>query len=279
LLAVETISFSSLLDSEKFAAEWSKITPERLSTVSCIDLTDQSIDARGAAQIGKCLRNHPNIKTLSVYGNPLTIDGISTILEPLLDGTNTTLTSLDIGHTALDPSAAALLAELVRHNSSITNLSIRGNPIGDEGVATFCDAIAESNRSLRALDIGGIKYNSEGSQAVGRLLAQLESLQTFAMNYNYTLFAESMRHIADGLAQNKSLVTFDMSTTNVKGAGLVLMAQALKHHPTLKNLLISSAHNPNEADGKPASDALADLLKHNRSIEVFECFSNGTRWS
>lgn len=264
------------MDSVQFFSAWSRIPEEKLQKASCIDLTDHSLDEEAATLIASCLRERPNIKILSLYGNPLKVEGIAKILEPLLDGTNESITALDIGHCGLDRSAAPLLAQLVSNNKSITHLSIRGNPITDEGVVIVCDAIAESNRCLRALDIGGIKYNIEGSKSVGRVLAEADSITTFVMNYNYALQPDSMRNVADGLAKNTSLITFDMSTTNSKGPGLVYVAEALRNHPRLVNLLMSSAHNQSEQDGKAACDAICELLKHTRTIEVFECFSNST---
>lgn len=266
-----------MLDPVQFFTAWSRLSPDKLSSLVCIDLADTGLDREAASILGKFLRENTSVRTLSVYGNLMGVEGISQILEPLLDGSNQTLTALDIGHCGLDESAASLLGQLVANNSKLTHLCIRGNAIGDEGITSLCESIAEFNRTIQALDIGGIKFGTEGSKAVSSMLAQADSLQTFLMNYNYTLFAESMRIISEGLAKNKSLVNFDMSTTNSKAAGLVAVAEALKHHPAIKSLLVSSAHNANEQEGRSASEALSELLKVNRSIEIFECFSNGTR--
>ena len=61
-----------------------------------------------------------------------------------LKGTDTTL---DLSRKKLRDASAIVLAALLRHNTSLTSLSIASNPIGEDGLRALGTALLESTVS------------------------------------------------------------------------------------------------------------------------------------
>ena len=69
------------------------------------------------------------------------------------------------------------MAKMLGVNGSLTNLSIYGNSIMDEGVGVVCEAIQNNkNTKLASLDIGDNGMSQMGAKSVGSMLAVNGSL-------------------------------------------------------------------------------------------------------
>lgn len=70
---------------------------------------------------------------------------------------NRTLTSLDLSHNVLtdrgdDESGFVQMVEALCQNGSLTEISLRGNIIGDQGALAIAKAL-EENRVLQSVDL------------------------------------------------------------------------------------------------------------------------------
>ncbi|KAG0025896.1 hypothetical protein BGZ82_009786 [Podila clonocystis] len=85
--------------------------------------------------------------------------------------TNTTLTNLDLWGNSIGDNGAQSLAEALKNNSTLTTLDLWRNSIGDNGALALAELL-ERNSSLTTLSLG---YNSIGPKGAQELY-QLETL-------------------------------------------------------------------------------------------------------
>lgn len=57
----------------------------------------------------------------------------------------------------LEEGGAKILAEALRENTILTELSLKGNDLGDAGVGHICEALLKRKCRIHALDLGNNK--------------------------------------------------------------------------------------------------------------------------
>ena len=80
------------------------------------------------------------------------------------------------GFTAV---GAGFLAEALRRSSSLTELVLGGNPLGDAGVASLAEGL-QTNRSLRTLNLNNTGFGEEGAEALLQMLRVNTQLATLS---------------------------------------------------------------------------------------------------
>merc|ERR1712146_115779 len=83
----------------------------------------------------------------------------------------------------MEPDEAALIAEAMCINSTITKLRIADNHVGDRGAFQFAKMIAE-NRALEHLDLQCTDISNDGARAIARALAENTTLLTLNLTAN-----------------------------------------------------------------------------------------------
>ena len=64
----------------------------------------------------------------------------------------------------LEEQGARILADALKENESIVQLSLKGNDLGDAGVGHICEVLLKRKCKIRKLDLGNNKYASKPSQ-------------------------------------------------------------------------------------------------------------------
>lgn len=57
----------------------------------------------------------------------------------------------------LEEQGAQILADALRENSTITELSLKGNDLGDAGIGRICEALLKRKCRIKTLDLGNNK--------------------------------------------------------------------------------------------------------------------------
>ena len=100
------------------------------------------------------------------------------------------------------------IAQLLKNTSVVCKLDLCGNPIGESGLKSLCEALS-TNTTLEHLDLNSCSLTI--SEENGHLLCQLLSTNT-SLSY-LRLSGNTItdcRHIAAGLSNNKTLQTLDL---------------------------------------------------------------------
>ncbi|XP_064391361.1 NACHT, LRR and PYD domains-containing protein 12-like [Halichondria panicea] len=107
------------------------------------------------------------------------------------------------------PTEGIHIAEIIENTSSISKLVLSNNAIGNSGLCTLCEALS-TNTSLKILDLDycSLTISDDNGAALYQLLNTNNSLEYLDLSGNTVT---SCRHIAAGLAVNKSLRILDLS--------------------------------------------------------------------
>ncbi|XP_064391354.1 NACHT, LRR and PYD domains-containing protein 3-like [Halichondria panicea] len=106
------------------------------------------------------------------------------------------------------PTGGIHIAEIIENTSSISGLNLPFNAIGNSGLSTLCEALS-TNTSLKTLNLRNcsLTISDDNGAALYQLLNTNNSLEYLSLNGNTVT---SCRHIAAGLAVNKTLRTLDL---------------------------------------------------------------------
>jgi hypothetical protein len=108
------------------------------ATVTGLWLKRNPIGDAGAAAIARALRTNTSVRTLDLFNTGVTEAGLAQLAEALAARTRP-IERLYLGGNGLGPSAAPVLAELVR--CGVTELFLSVNHLGDRGLTDLVSAI------------------------------------------------------------------------------------------------------------------------------------------
>jgi Ca2+-binding EF-hand superfamily protein len=158
------------------------------------------------------------IRTLNVADNSLQPKGIVVVLDAMLSG-RSQVADFNISRNTLtthaDRESSCLvqtkLAMLVLSSTSLIILNLEHCKISDAICVALCHAL-QKNRSLKKLNLcyNQIGQISTGPQALKELLAETPNIQNFGIAWN-KLSGDGATMVAQGLSDNSSIDTFDMS--------------------------------------------------------------------
>ncbi len=115
------------------------------------------------------------------------------------------ITALDVSHNGFgDAGAEVLAAELFSQRPHIVDIDLRGNGIGDLGVALVCRALSR-HATCRSLLLGGNPVTNAGLADVGRLAAASKALTTLDL-MDTPISLQGTLAFADALVRNESLL-------------------------------------------------------------------------
>ena len=117
--------------------------------LSLLDLFDGGSDAE-VQRLATALVGNSTLTYLDLGDNSIGAEGARALAE-MLPG-NATLTTLYLGWNSIGPEGARALAELLPGNSTLKALDLYGNSIGAEGARALAEMLA-GNSTLTTLDL------------------------------------------------------------------------------------------------------------------------------
>ena len=241
-------------------------------TLTSVDLllSGNSLGADGAMAFAPALAGG-SLTRCDISGNSIGDDGMHTLGQALVSSTTSKLralkcdafdvppdvVSVDLSNTRMNTAAATLLAGVIKCSSSLAELSISGNIIGDDGKRALGAALQSSMQSvtcdkldLRAdattLDLKG-KGLGPGDAALlaGALRSFMASLTFLSLGRN-PWGDEGVETLSMGLKENKSLTTLDLHNEFANEEykfgpkGATALASAIAAMPSLTAVDLSS---------------------------------------
>ena len=148
-------------------------THSTVTTTLCIVLFDSDINDQGVSEFSKLLQTDC-IKTLNLaYNFELSDEGVCIIAEKLKH--NTSLRTLRLVGCCLESKGVECLASALTTNSSLVELYC-GNTRGDDVIEQLAHAIRVNN-SLKVLYLGNCGMRDEGLESLARSLQHNKSLK------------------------------------------------------------------------------------------------------
>ena len=209
---------------------------ENTSFISKLILSNNAIGNSGLSILCEALSTNTSLKDLTVCNCSLSLNNHGAI--PRLLSTNTTLQYLNLSHNVIGNTELNNLCESLSTNTSLKDLNLRdcslfldnhgaiprllstntilerlylsGNSIGNRELKNLCKSLS-TNTQLNSLELSNcsLKISDNNGAALYQLLNRNNSLEHLNLSMNTVT---SCRHIAAGLAVNKTLRFLDLNT-------------------------------------------------------------------
>jgi len=242
---------AALADNESVTGLWLKRNP---------------VGVKGAAAIARLVRSNKRIKLLDLVNTNIGKRGLRELIDALADD-DCQVSRVYLSGNGFDADDARAIADLLRTNSSLTNLLISVNQIGDDGVLAIAEALRE-NHTLQELGLASNGISIRGVSELLRVVAGHDSVNNLDLGYSPSTkvlgaMANSLGDdggiaVAKMLKQNNRLRRLNLTLTGIGEIGRSALAVAIENHPSIASFLI---------DGK-FPDVSESLLRNQSSISV-----------
>ena len=146
----------------------------------------------------------------------------------------TSLTQLDLRGNSIGDAFAASLSKALTANSSLTDLDLSYNSIGDDGAASLSEALT-ANSSLTDLNLSGNSIGAVGAASLSQALTANSSLTNLNLSRNF-IGDDGVLSLSQALTANSSLTNLDLRLNGIGAVGAASLLQALTANSSLTNL-------------------------------------------
>lgn len=170
------------------------------------ELPENDIGWEGANSIGLALKANVHLTSLNMDKNPLGDEGVAALADGLR--WNGHLSDLSLEYCGIGCYGAGALAQDVVANDycRLTNLSLKGNEIEPEGVASIADSLKQ-NTTLTAINLAdtGMGDSPISRDAMREALVRHPTLVSLDLNLN-AIGAEGGQMLLEVLSLNTNIV-------------------------------------------------------------------------
>ncbi|ESO84497.1 hypothetical protein LOTGIDRAFT_236274 [Lottia gigantea] len=174
----------------------------------------------------------------------------------------------NLNYQGLQPFGTRAVAMALVSNLTITELSLRGNSIGTEGLQCLVDMLRD-NCALKVLDISDNDLSTEGAKLIAKIIEENEILVSLAIAGN-KLREGDVQPIADSLAINTTLKKLDLSYNELSELGGIIIGKGLAGNVALTQVNLGWNHLR-----QGGVTGVANGLKENSSIRYLDLCWNG----
>ena len=160
-------------------------------------------------------------------------DAAAAVLASVLK-INTTLTILDLSANNIGPSGAESLATTLKTNTALTILELSANIIGPAGAESLATAL-KTNKTLTILDLSYNNIGPAGAESLAAALKTNTTLRNLYLSLN-NIGPAGAESLATALKTNTTLTNLDLGFNNLGSVEAESLATALKTNTTLTNL-------------------------------------------
>ncbi|CAF1540590.1 unnamed protein product [Adineta steineri] len=204
---------------------------------------------------------------LRFYGKNLTDDDMDIMAYYLLRN-NTTLTELNLSTNQLGDKGAQAAAKALQKNTTLTKLYLNQNQIGDEGAQVLGEAL-QNNTTLTILMLGNNQIGDKGAQALGEVLQKNATLIELGLIYNQ-IGDKGAQVLGEALQNNTTLTILMLGNNQIGDKGAQALGEVLQKNATLMRL-----HLCNNKIGDKGAQALGEALQNNSKIWGHENIAAG----
>ena len=181
---------------------------------------------------------------------------------------NSTLTELYLYDNAIGDQGATGLAEALKVNSTLTVLESHLNEIGDQGATSLAEAL-KRNSSLTKLDLSFNGIGDQGATGLAEALKVNSTLTELHLSGN-VIGDQGATGLAEALKVNSTLTELYLYDNGIGDQGATGLAEALKVNSTLTELSLDG-----NGIGDQGATGLAEALKVNSTLTELYLYGNG----
>lgn len=296
----ENCKAASIPPNEEFLNSLQELENNSQATLDfCLDggITYQKLEDRDFSVIIETLKKGGCIHSIKVPHNNLTdliLPGIAQLISH-----SDSITEIDLSSNQFTADGIKLLSESISQSQSLTHLSFAYNDIGDEGCLLIINAL-RVNRTITNINLSNTGMTHNALTILGSIIGQINRLKVIHIDTPYPKISpdvaarrfllslrindsiqelslsgarigdDSAVHLADALAQNKTLTKLRIRSNNISCVGAEKIAKALKENKTLEVLDISGNRL-----GDKGAEAFAEMLVKNSHLQRLDLQLNG----
>eukprot|EP00163_Fabomonas_tropica_P017445 TRINITY_DN3098_c0_g5_i1.p1 TRINITY_DN3098_c0_g5~~TRINITY_DN3098_c0_g5_i1.p1 ORF type:complete len:777 (-),score=211.83 TRINITY_DN3098_c0_g5_i1:248-2578(-) len=143
------------------------------------------------------------------------------------------ITNLAVSGWHVDMGTVSALTTAMQHSNTLTTLRLVHTQLAPSSIQQLCSALQPSAVSTLAIDQNPLTL--EMAQALGALFAQESKLRIVSLRGNH-LDGDSIVPIAQGLCENKTIVSLNVFDNNIGADGAKALAETILANTTLAHL-------------------------------------------
>lgn len=183
------------------------------------------------------------IRVLDFTTTPLTDRQFMDLVDVLVE--NTRVEELNLLGSRVHPTIRKYLYRLLTENRTLERLSLGDCPLHDAGVASVAQALTGGNRTLKKLELYGVKAGALGAEALAGALRVNPVLEELDLSSNVKLGRDGgWRHLSSALVVNEGLRKLNLGHTNPPIEDMEGMLDMLARNETLEELNMSRGSVP-----------------------------------
>ncbi|CAJ0958981.1 unnamed protein product [Ranitomeya imitator] len=178
-----------------------------------LDFSTQNLSMESCQVLGLLLQDDVTFSHVLLSDCMLSEDGLKLILQGLRN--NSVAKYLDLKGNNLRAEGAEALGKLLRHNTSVTSLTLEWNNLGmwEDGFSLLCDGLS-CNQTLQRLDLRNNQINHKGAEELSAALKQNLTLRELDLRWN-NIGLLGGRALHDCLQSNRTILKMELSGNNI----------------------------------------------------------------
>lgn len=193
------------------------------TSLTHLDLTNNQIGDEGARALARALMGISQGFDL----NAVRSEDIQALIDPT--GVDETVPG-DSSFHSISPEEAGVS---IRINTTLTNLNLSSNQIGDAGARALARALRD-NTTLTNLNLSSNLFTIEAIEALA-VIINIKPLRILDLSHN-KINAQGINPLACAIRENKTLFELDLGCNPIGHECIEFLAEALTINRTLKNL-------------------------------------------
>lgn len=200
-----------------------------------LDLQLQLESELGVQHLGHVLQECTALRELNLAKNRYFDSDVKRLAKVLA---GTPITSLDLRYNHIGQRGSEELGQFLVTCSTLQELHLSYNFLGEEGVRCFAHALETSSSTLRTANLEHVDMGDGGAEAFAQVVAQLVAVEEINVKWN-NIGEQGMTALAHALTSAKRLRMLDISDNQV-GAAAALLGDVLQACPELSDLRMNS---------------------------------------
>ena len=213
-----------------------------------LDIGQNHLSSESVASIITGLRHNKSLTILDISGSHFSMVNTLHLSSLLREHSKCTLTSLRLRDCHISSEGAVELATALCKNTTLRELDLSGNPIGEhvEGVTAVATMLVE-NKSLIELELEDCHISGQGAGELAAALCKNSTLQDLNLDRN-PIGVEGASSMSDMLQHNTSLSWLEIRDDSVREDGVRQLMNSVKFNQTLKGLWLPRKYKSETSD-------------------------------
>ena len=213
-----------------------------------LDIDQNNLSSESVASIITGLSHNNSLRTLDIADSHFSMANTLHLSSLLREHSKCTLTSLRLRNCHISSEGAVELATALCKNTTLRELDLSGNPIGEhvEGVTAVATMLVE-NKSRTRLGLEDCHISGQGAGELASALCKNSTLQYLNLDRN-PIGVEGASSMSDMLQYNTSLTWLYMCDDSVGEEGVCQLMSSVKYNQTLERLWLPRKYESATSD-------------------------------